>query len=145
MLQLSRLSICCYFGSLNTTTPTFRMLRAKLVRALGVTTLALSLFLDASVAQGQNKPCAPSSCGNLSIRYPFRLSSDPIECGYPGYELVCESNRTTFLTQSWEFFVEEISYDRYTLRLVDASLDLHRNACFIPRNSFLVKGDFENR
>ncbi|GLU21243.1 hypothetical protein SLE2022_373910 [Rubroshorea leprosula] len=118
------------------------MLRAKLVGALGVMTLALSLFLDASVAQGQDKPCAPSSCGNLSISYPFRLGSDPIECGYPGYELVWKNNRTTFLTQSGKFFVEEISYDRYTLRLVDASLDLHRNTCSIPRNSFLGKMDF---
>ncbi|GLT61963.1 hypothetical protein SLA2020_346330 [Shorea laevis] len=68
-----------------------------------------------------------------------------MECGYPGYELVCENNRTTFLTQPGKFFVEEISYDGYTLRLMDASLDLHRNTCSIPRNSFLGKRDFENR
>ncbi|GLT59233.1 hypothetical protein SLA2020_320640 [Shorea laevis] len=70
------------------------MLRAKLVRALDVMTLALSLFLDASVAHGQNKPCAPSSCGNLSISYPFRLSSDTLLSVVTGYELVCENNRT---------------------------------------------------
>ncbi|GLT30450.1 hypothetical protein SLA2020_052490 [Shorea laevis] len=106
------------------------MLRAKLVGAFSVMTRVVSLFLGASVAKGQNKPCAPSSCGNLGISYRFCLSSDPIESGYPGYELVCENNRTTFLTQSREFFVEEISYDRYTLRLVDASLDLQRKMLY---------------
>lgn len=115
------------------------MFRANFSVQLALVALALSLFPYLSTAQGNNKPCVPSSCGNLSISYPFRLTSDPIECGYPGYELVCENNSSTFLIQEEKskFLVKEISYEMYTIRLVDASLNVHTNTCSIPHNSLL--------
>ncbi|GLU21248.1 hypothetical protein SLE2022_373940 [Rubroshorea leprosula] len=117
--------------------------------------LALSLCPDACMARAKYKPCYPfSSCGNLSIIYPFRLNTDPVGCGLPGYELVCENNRTTVVTELGKFFVENISeykytisgigsdgksfvenYTKYTVRLVDPSL--RRDKCSIPRTSLL--------
>ncbi|GLT55627.1 hypothetical protein SLA2020_287310 [Shorea laevis] len=109
------------------------LVRAKVVVLFGLMALAVSLFPDACMAD-----CVPSSCGNLTIDYPFRLRSDPKECGSPWYELVCENNRTTLpLKHSTyqNFLVEEISDENSTVRVVDASLD--RNKCSIPYYPFL--------
>ncbi|GKV48556.1 hypothetical protein SLEP1_g55357 [Rubroshorea leprosula] len=116
--------------------------------------LALSLCPDACMARAKNKPCPSfSSCGNLNITYPFRLNTDPVECGLPGYELVCENNRTTLVTKLGKFLVKNIrevnEYTssgidsdgksfvgrKYTVRLVDPSLP--RDKCSIPRSSLL--------
>ncbi|GKU89118.1 hypothetical protein SLEP1_g3304 [Rubroshorea leprosula] len=127
------------------------MLRTKFILVLSLMALALSLCPDACMARAKYKPCSPfSSCGNHSITYPFRLNTDPVECGLPGYELVCENNRTTLVTEQGKFFVENVTeYTRYyegadgksfvgnkpgyTVRLVDASL--RRDKCSIPRSS----------
>ncbi|GKU89116.1 hypothetical protein SLEP1_g3302 [Rubroshorea leprosula] len=127
------------------------MLRTKFILVLSLMALALSLCPDACMARAKYKPCSPfSSCGNHSIKYPFRLNTDPVECGLPGYELVCENNRTTLVTEQGKFFVENVTeYTRYyegadgksfvgnkpgyTVRLVDASL--WRDKCSIPRSS----------
>ncbi|GKV46663.1 hypothetical protein SLEP1_g53640 [Rubroshorea leprosula] len=94
--------------------------------------LVLSFFPDACMAH-----CVPSSCGNLPIRPPFRLKGDPIKCGDSKYELVCENNRATLLTSSCgKFFVEDISYENETVRLLDASL--HRNKCSFPCSLLLT-------
>ncbi|GLT61338.1 hypothetical protein SLA2020_340540 [Shorea laevis] len=113
------------------------MLRAKLEVLFSLMVLAFSFFPDACMARAKYKPCLPfSSCGNLSITYPFRLNSDPIECGERGYELVCDNNRTTLVTKDGKFFVENIKNS--SVRLVDASLQ--RDICSIPRSSLLLEG-----
>lgn len=134
------------------------MFKAKLEVVFGLLAL-VSFFPDACIASTKSnsyKPCTPfSSCGNLTIIFPFRLSSDPVECGYPGHELVCENDRSILFTQHGSFFVENISsrtvffefarpekfiavnISSYTIRLVDASLQ--RNTCSIPRSSFFTR------
>ncbi|GKU89104.1 hypothetical protein SLEP1_g3292 [Rubroshorea leprosula] len=126
------------------------MFRTKFILVFSLMALALSLCPDACMARAKYKPCPPFySCGNLSIIYPFRLNTDPVGCGLPGYELVCENNRTTVVTEQGKFFVENIrediyyGYNRvshrvenvtdYRVQLVDASLK--RDKCSIPRNS----------
>ncbi|GLU11994.1 hypothetical protein SLE2022_287050 [Rubroshorea leprosula] len=109
------------------------LVKPKIVALFGLMALAVSLFPDTCTAA-----CAPSSCGNLPIKSPFRLHSDPKGCSGLEYELVCENNRTTLplkLGAYQNFLVEEISYDNETVRLVDASLD--RNKCSIPYYPFL--------
>ncbi|GKV46684.1 hypothetical protein SLEP1_g53660 [Rubroshorea leprosula] len=109
------------------------LVRAKVVSLFGLMALAVSLFPDTCMAD-----CVPSSCGNLTIDYPFRLGTDPKECGRPWFELVCKNNHTTLpskFSTYQNFLVEEISYVNYTVRVVDASLD--RNKCSIPYYSFL--------
>ncbi|GKV52256.1 hypothetical protein SLEP1_g58845 [Rubroshorea leprosula] len=113
------------------------MLRAKPGVLFSLMVLAFSFFPDACMARAKYKPCFPfSSCGNLSITYPFRLNSDPVECGEPGYELVCDNNRTTLVTKDGKFFVENITNS--SVRLVDANLQ--RDICSIPHSSLLLEG-----
>ncbi|GKV46654.1 hypothetical protein SLEP1_g53631 [Rubroshorea leprosula] len=118
------------------------LVREKIVALFGLMALSVSLFPDTCMAD-----CVPSSCGKLTIHFPFRLRSDPKKCGYPDYELVCKNNRTTLplkfttlplkFTTNQSFLVEEISYENQTVRVVDASLD--RNKCSIPYHYGLVK------
>ncbi|PON96842.1 Mitogen-activated protein kinase kinase kinase [Trema orientale] len=78
------------------------------------------LFLGASNAQYQ---CSPSSCGNvLNITSPFRLKSDPRNCGDSRYELSCENNFTVFYLDSTKFFVQAIHYDNHTIRIADSNV-----------------------
>ncbi|GKV25656.1 hypothetical protein SLEP1_g35055 [Rubroshorea leprosula] len=113
------------------------MLRAKLEVLFSLMVLAFSFFPDACMARAKYKPCLPfSSCENLSITYPFRLNSDPVECVEPGYELVCDNDCTTLVTKDGKFFVENITNS--SVRLVDASLQ--RDICSTPHSSLLLEG-----
>ena len=59
-----------------------------------------SLLLSAAAAAAAtttsgsgNTSCAPATCGNLSITYPFSLSGvQPLYCGNPAFELTCAAD-----------------------------------------------------
>jgi len=59
-----------------------------------------SLLLSAAAAAAAtttsgsgNTSCAPATCGNLSITYPFSLSGvQPLYCGFPAFELTCAAD-----------------------------------------------------
>ncbi|KAJ8633971.1 hypothetical protein MRB53_027307 [Persea americana] len=78
--------------------------------------------------------CSPSSCGSVeNVSYPFRLKTDPINCGLQSFELSCESNRTILSSQdSKKFFVDTISYNHRKLRIVDSGLE-RDNCSSLPR------------
>ena len=71
-----------------------------------------------------NHTCSASSCGNIhNISFPFRLKTDPANCGDPRYELSCENNHTVLLYLfGGKYYVLEISYNNYTIRIVDSSM-----------------------
>ncbi|KAM4076129.1 hypothetical protein ACJW30_12G039700 [Castanea mollissima] len=71
-----------------------------------------------------NHTCSASSCGNIhNISFPFRLNTDPENCGDPRYELSCENNHTVLLYLcGGKYFVQEISYNNYTIRIVDSGM-----------------------
>ncbi|XP_042036523.1 probable L-type lectin-domain containing receptor kinase V.3 isoform X1 [Salvia splendens] len=73
--------------------------------------------------------CPPSSCGLIPIRSPFRLSN----CGDPGQELVCENNVTLMYVDSRKYYVKEIHYQNFTMRVSDISTD--NNICSFPIHS----------
>ena len=101
--------------------------KAKLVGVLLITVLLHVLFLSICVAS-ENQPCRPSSCGHIrNISNPFRLKGDPSRCGDPdpAYELVCENNRTILYGK---YYVTEINYDNYTIRVVVPGLE--KGNCF---------------
>ncbi|XP_060973829.1 LEAF RUST 10 DISEASE-RESISTANCE LOCUS RECEPTOR-LIKE PROTEIN KINASE-like 2.1 [Cannabis sativa] len=80
-----------------------------------------------------------SSCGNISnITSPFRLTTDPSSCGDLRYNLSCENNITVLnlpvhdreSSYSSEikyqrFYVREINYNNYTIRVVDPKFHKH--------------------
>ncbi|XVF12646.1 hypothetical protein REPUB_Repub08aG0137000 [Reevesia pubescens] len=105
-----------------------------------VTALILFTFLDTGIARREGKPCF-SSCGTINISSPFRLKDDPRRCGDPLHELACENDSATYATKYGKFYVKEISYDRYSIRLVDENVVDKGKKCSIPRNSLLLGCD----
>ena len=86
--------------------------------------LFLILFPGVCLARHRNQDCGSAFCGNLNISYPFRLKTQPRNCGNHRLELECENNnRTTLAMKQGKFSVQEIFYQNYTMRVVDASLD----------------------
>ncbi|KAL4594857.1 hypothetical protein ACB092_12G049300, partial [Castanea dentata] len=70
-----------------------------------------------------NHHCAPSSCGNINnISFPFRLKTDPKKCGDSRYELSCENNRAVLYFFEGKYYVQEINYSKYTIRIVDSGI-----------------------
>ncbi|KAL3819948.1 hypothetical protein ACJIZ3_005853 [Penstemon smallii] len=96
---------------------------------LGISRILLILLLFYSVnsiAQSTTSSCPSSSCGNIPIRYPFRLKGDPISCGYnnPNFVLDCLNNRTTIFTlNSINYHVQELYYEHFSIRLVTPDLN----------------------
>ena len=87
-----------------------------------------TLLLAICVVNG-NQICRPSSCGDIqNISYPFRLKGDPSECGDPEYELVCENNHTMVNLEYGKYYVADINYDNYTIRVVDPGVE--KGNCF---------------
>nr|GMD55079.1 LEAF RUST 10 DISEASE-RESISTANCE LOCUS RECEPTOR-LIKE PROTEIN KINASE-like 2.1 [Ipomoea batatas] len=79
--------------------------------------------------------CNPSSCGSIhNISSPFRLNTDPENCGNPNYQLTCEQNRTVLTLKSQKYFVQSINYNNFTIRLVDPGVQ-DNNLCSFPRYS----------
>uniref|UniRef100_F6HWG2 Protein kinase domain-containing protein n=2 Tax=Vitis vinifera TaxID=29760 RepID=F6HWG2_VITVI len=101
------------------------MLRETKVVALTV----FHTFLLAICAANGNQTCRPSSCGDIQkISNPFRLKGDPSGCGDPDYELVCENNRTMVNLEHGKYYVADINYDNYTIRVVDPGVE--KGNCF---------------
>nr|GMD56642.1 LEAF RUST 10 DISEASE-RESISTANCE LOCUS RECEPTOR-LIKE PROTEIN KINASE-like 2.1 [Ipomoea batatas] len=77
--------------------------------------------------------CNPSSCGTIhNISSPFRLNTDPENCGNPNYQLTCEQNRTVLTLKSQKYYVQSINYNNFTIRLVDPGVQ-DNNLCSFPR------------
>ncbi|TYG82019.1 hypothetical protein ES288_D01G052800v1 [Gossypium darwinii] len=95
--------------------------------------LALSSFPHASTARSINTPCGFTLCGNLSIRYPFRLTTEPQSCGLKRFELLCDNNHAIFPMDRGNFYVQHIFYDNQTIHIVDVNVD--KDDCSIPLSS----------
>ncbi|XP_048330098.2 rust resistance kinase Lr10-like [Ziziphus jujuba] len=107
--------------------------------------LVLMVFhIQTSYAKHHNHHlCPASSCGNIpNISYPFRLQTDPPNCGKKGYELSCENNNSTTILYlySGKYHVHAINYDNYTIRLADVNID-KANCSLVPPYS-LFKYNF---
>ncbi|KAF2310892.1 hypothetical protein GH714_018213 [Hevea brasiliensis] len=100
--------------------------------------LALFIFLSKTEIEARflQEICS-SSCGELNkITYPFRLTTDPVECGDPDYQLSCQDNKPILEFHSGQYFVKQISYDRHLIRLVD--VNLASGSCNLPHSSVSV-------
>lgn len=88
-----------------------------------VPTVIFSLLFIWSVRAFQENDCF-SSCGELQdISYPFRLKSDPPDCGNLTYELSCIDNQPFLeLPSGNSYLVTSISYENATIEVVDKSL-----------------------
>ncbi|KAH0704499.1 uncharacterized protein [Solanum tuberosum] len=91
-------------------------------------------FITSSIAQTSMSQCVPSSCGEIrDIKFPFRLRTDPEHCGKHEYELDCQNNQTFYTYKSRKFYVQEINYTSYMIRLLDPGLkDQNENCSVFP-------------
>jgi hypothetical protein len=95
--------------------------------------VVLVLIHEACSANDSDHLCAPSSCGTIdNISYPFRLESDPENCGNKRYNLSCENDQTVLYLHDGRYYVQEINYINYTIRVVDPGI-LNAHDSFIPR------------
>ncbi|PPR98964.1 hypothetical protein GOBAR_AA21703 [Gossypium barbadense] len=116
--------------------------------------IALFLLPEACIGRNTNKDCGSTMCGNVNISYPFRLTTQPSNCGGHRLELECDNNNHTNLVMKYgRFYVQNISYDICkvefspnlksqnisceTMQAMDANLSKDDN-CSLPRNSFRV-------
>ncbi|XP_058008988.1 uncharacterized protein LOC131183100 [Hevea brasiliensis] len=95
-------------------------------------TLIFLFLLFSQTCNGRDTSlCAPSSCGNIhNISYPFRLQTDPNNCGDHRFELSCENNFTVLNLNGGRYYVQAINYDNFTIRLVDAGVHQHDCSSF---------------
>ncbi|KAG7980970.1 hypothetical protein I3843_05G209400 [Carya illinoinensis] len=118
---------------------------AGLMMVLRITVLVLIQLLSPASSLNDthdNYSCVPSSCGNIpNISHPFRLKGDPPNCGYKRYELSCDENNHTLLSlhDGSKYYVSQINYNNYTIRIVDASIQ-EDNYSFIPRHFLNRRG-----
>ncbi|KAJ4832541.1 hypothetical protein Tsubulata_000102 [Turnera subulata] len=80
--------------------------------------------------------CA-TSCGHLlNISYPFRFANDPQGCGEDSYTLNCENNVPVLYLFSGRYYVQEINYHNFTIRLVDDGVQKD-NCSSLPHSSLI--------
>ena len=102
------------------------MARGLTLSAVLTAFIALVLVHEtcSATAKANHHYCAPSSCGNIhNISFPFRLKNDPEKCGDSSYELSCDENNHTVLSLfERKYYVQEINYNNYTIRIVDSGI-----------------------
>ena len=104
------------------------MLKEERLVGVGLITLLHVSFLSICIAS-ENQPCRPSSCGDIAkISDPFRLKGDPSGCGDHQYELACENNRTIINLNHKKYYVAQINYHNYTIRVVNPGIK--KGNCF---------------
>lgn len=90
-----------------------------------LTILILCWFSAGTRAQNSSSSsCVSSSCGKISISYPFRLATDRPNCGHsdPIFNLQCLQNRTILQSASAKYVVQSISYNNFSMRVSDLGI-----------------------
>ncbi|KAF7849535.1 hypothetical protein BT93_L0655 [Corymbia citriodora subsp. variegata] len=105
--------------------------------------LLLLFLLHHSFSTGfENNQCA-RSCGKIkNISSPFRLKGDPKSCGDPKYELACIKNHTILNLNSSKYYVQNIDYTNYTIRVAD--IHMTKGNCLPLSFRSLSCGNFSN-
>ncbi|XP_073130751.1 uncharacterized protein [Henckelia pumila] len=89
-----------------------------------LTILIICCWFPAGTRAKNSSSCVSSSCGQISISYPFRLATDPPNCGHPDpiFELQCLQNRPILQPKSGKYVVQSISYANFSVRVSDLGI-----------------------
>ncbi|XP_073304857.1 LEAF RUST 10 DISEASE-RESISTANCEUS RECEPTOR-LIKE PROTEIN KINASE-like 1.4 [Primulina huaijiensis] len=89
-----------------------------------ILTILILLWFPAGIRSHNSSSCVSSSCGEISISYPFRLATDPPNCGHPDpiFKLQCLQNRTILQSDSAKYVVRSISYNNFSIRVSDLGI-----------------------
>lgn len=104
-------------------------------RRLSIATFLL-LVICTNIVKAQNTTRCASSCGDIHIRFPFRLKADPQNCGDSRFQLDCQNNCTVISLESRKYNVLEINYDQFLIRAIDPGLVNQNTNCTSFPNYF---------
>ncbi|XP_059629077.1 uncharacterized protein LOC132271656 [Cornus florida] len=91
---------------------------------VGLMALVVALFPEVYIAQIIARKQCSLSCGDIvNISYPFHLKGHPRSCGDGHHQLDCENNRTTLDFYGDKYYVQEISYENRSIRVVHSQID----------------------
>ncbi|XP_028774277.1 rust resistance kinase Lr10-like [Neltuma alba] len=112
-------------------------METSLVNSFFSVCLLLTLRFSESVGSWNSCPEPETTCGNLPVRFPFRvIGRQPAQCGYPGFDLQCSSANHVVLElpRSVHFNVKHIDYKSQTIQLyASGCLSRHlRNLTLLP-------------
>jgi hypothetical protein len=115
-----------------------------MAKGMGLTALIVVVLLlhQTCNTSADQDDCTPSCGSILNISYPFRLTSDPENCGDRRYDLSCENNQTLVLyLYHGRYYVKQINYADQSIRVVDPGIGLNTNeySFNIPRYLLDVK------
>nr|XP_048317887.1 LEAF RUST 10 DISEASE-RESISTANCE LOCUS RECEPTOR-LIKE PROTEIN KINASE-like 2.1 isoform X2 [Ziziphus jujuba var. spinosa] len=99
----------------------------------------LLLLLPVS-AESRYGACKPRNCGSgPNISYPFYIEDTGLDfCGLRGFKIECSEGKPVYLTSRGPYFVEDISYENQSLRLVD--VEVVDATCYAPSHYFAFDG-----
>ncbi|KAI9074586.1 hypothetical protein K1719_043427 [Acacia pycnantha] len=100
------------------------------VNSFSVCLLLILGFSSEFVGSWNSCPEPETTCGNLPVRFPFRvIERQPKQCGYPGFDLQCSSanHAVLELPGSVKLNVKHIDYKSQTIHLYDPSGCLFRH------------------
>ncbi|CAK9140512.1 unnamed protein product [Ilex paraguariensis] len=86
--------------------------------------LILPFLLFPLIYAADNCPTAKCGGNDFTIRFPFWLEREqPRNCGYPGFNLICNGQGMTVLNlpHSGDFFVRSINYGEQVIQIYDPS------------------------
>ncbi|XP_062176196.1 uncharacterized protein LOC133881286 [Alnus glutinosa] len=87
-------------------------------------TLVVVVLVHQTCSVEDGHQCPPSSCGDIhNISDPFRLQDDLKNCGDRNYTLSCENNNTVLYSDAGKYYVRQINYDNYTIRVVNSGIE----------------------
>ncbi|KAL6848219.1 hypothetical protein ACP4OV_022347 [Aristida adscensionis] len=106
---------------------------SSLLRALHV---AVAAATNGSSGGGNFTSCAPATCGNLSITYPFLLGGKQRpDCGFPAFELTCDGAGRAYLTRAFRellYRVDGIFYENHSLVVAVEAAFAGDETCRVP-------------
>ena len=88
--------------------------------------------------------CKPKNCGSgPNLSYPFYIYDNETDfCGYPGFGILCEENKPLFTTSRNDYFIETISHEIQSFRLVN--VEVVNTLCVAPQHYFAFDSSSSN-
>ncbi|GMH15203.1 hypothetical protein Nepgr_017044 [Nepenthes gracilis] len=80
--------------------------------------------------------CKPLNCGSVTITYPFYiLGRQPSYCGFPGFQLLCQSNSPILKVFNENYTVRNIFYNNQSIKIINSAfVDFNCNRIFSVHN-----------
>ncbi|KAL3510722.1 hypothetical protein ACH5RR_030123 [Cinchona calisaya] len=97
-----------------------------------------------SAAHFKYEACAPRTCGNLSIKYPFYIQGlQESYCGFPGFELNCSNSRRSPIIHipDNDYVIGDIFYENQTFRVHNEAVSRISN-CLPQINNITLPDQF---